>query len=151
MDPLSILSIAGTVVQFVDFGSKLLKEGRGLYKSSGGISETNMELQIITTALRSVITKLRQSPKPSEISRPLTNTEHEVELSFNQICDGVASVAEELCAKLETLKVQNHKHPKWDSVMKAVRNVWSKQEVVDIVGRLLTFKEALNTHLLSAL
>jgi hypothetical protein len=150
MDPLSALSVAGTIVQFVDFGSKLLKEGRGFYNSPSGALASNQELEIITTALQSVVTKLRQSIGSSEVSALLTDAEHEHQLSFYQICDGAATVAEEPLAKLKGLKVQG-KRRKWDSLQKAVKSMWSKQEVEDLVKRLSTFKEALNTQLLSSL
>jgi hypothetical protein len=36
MDPLTALSVAACVVQFVDYGTKLLSKGRELYKSADG-------------------------------------------------------------------------------------------------------------------
>jgi hypothetical protein len=154
MDPLSALSVAGTVVQFVDFGSKLLRAGKDLYKSSTGVSATNAELETIAKAIQSVILKLRQSSGPFEgfsPPGPLTNVENEVHLSFDQICDGVASIAEELLEKLQTLKVQNHKHRRWESVRKALKAMLSEKELGDLLKRLAMFKEALNTYVLSSL
>jgi len=151
MDPISALSVAGTVVQFVDFGSRLLKEGRGFYKSPSGASAINQELEIITTALQSVISKLRQSVEVMNVSRPLTELDHQRHLSYHQICDGTAAIAEEICSKLETLKMQGNKYRKWESLEKAVKSIWSRQEVDGLVDRLSVFREILNTHILSFL
>jgi hypothetical protein len=151
MDPLSALSVAGTVVQFVDFGTKLLKAGKDLYKSSTGVSATNAELETIATAIQSVLDKLRQSSETSQVFGPLTNIENEAHLSFDQICNGVASIAEELLRKLQTLKVQNRRHRKWESVRKALKSMLSENEVAGLLKRLAIFKDALNTQILSML
>lgn len=61
MDPLTALSLAGTIVQFVDFGSKLLVECHQLYKSKSGSLTVNDELSLATEDLRMVVDKLQQS------------------------------------------------------------------------------------------
>lgn len=43
-DPLTALSVAAAVVQFVDFSSKLLLTGVGIYKAASGAAEANEEL-----------------------------------------------------------------------------------------------------------
>jgi hypothetical protein len=62
MDPLSALSLAGTIIQFADFGSKLLSESLQLYKSSRGTLDANEQLELVTADLQSVIAKLRRHP-----------------------------------------------------------------------------------------
>lgn len=39
MDPLSALSLAGTIVQFVDFSCKLISQTRKAYKSTTGLPD----------------------------------------------------------------------------------------------------------------
>ncbi len=65
MDPLTALSLAGTIVQFVDFGCKLLAKGRELYKSSTGVLTVNEELELTTTDLRALIEKMQKPFKAS--------------------------------------------------------------------------------------
>jgi hypothetical protein len=60
MDPLTALSVAGTIVQFAAFGAKLFSEGCALYKSSTGVLAANEELELGTIDLRVVIDKLRK-------------------------------------------------------------------------------------------
>lgn len=43
-DPLTALSVAAAVVQFVEFSTKLLSTGVGVYKSVSGVSEVNEEI-----------------------------------------------------------------------------------------------------------
>lgn len=61
MNPLTTLSPAGTIVQFVDFETKLLSHATELYKSSVGTLRSNDELELVPTDPRGLITKLRQS------------------------------------------------------------------------------------------
>jgi hypothetical protein len=62
MDPLSALSLAGTIVQLIDFGGKLLSDTVQLYKSSCGKLDANQQLQLITGDLQSVVAKLQATP-----------------------------------------------------------------------------------------
>lgn len=45
LEPLSAISLAGNVVQFIDLCSKLLAEGWELYRSSAGATALNLELE----------------------------------------------------------------------------------------------------------
>lgn len=60
MDPLTILSVAGTVVQFTDFGLKVFAEGRQLYKSTRGVLTANEELELVNVGLRALVMKVRR-------------------------------------------------------------------------------------------
>ncbi|KAH6637278.1 hypothetical protein F5144DRAFT_570116 [Chaetomium tenue] len=51
MDPLSALSIAAAVVQFVDFGYRLVKSAHQLYTSPGGQKLEDIELSIVSRDL----------------------------------------------------------------------------------------------------
>jgi hypothetical protein len=72
MDPLTALSLAGTVVQFVDFRSKLLLAGRELYKSTTGSLTVNDEIELVTSDLLAITQKLRP--------------DQSLGLEFQQIC-----------------------------------------------------------------
>jgi hypothetical protein len=62
LDPLSALSIAGNIVQFIDFGSKLLNSSREVYHSAEGLSSNHQHLEQITQSLIDLNTKLSQNP-----------------------------------------------------------------------------------------
>ena len=51
MDPFRAFSLAGSFVQFVDFGSELRSKSREIYKSSGGASFANKEQKTTLTEL----------------------------------------------------------------------------------------------------
>jgi len=153
MDPLSALSLAGTVVQFVDFGSKLLSESFELYKSSRGTLEANEQLELVTGDLQSVIAKLRMtsnivSEEPSEPSEPLTEKDQRQEDSFQKICEEAMQIAEELLNRLKALKIKGGRHRAWESLKAAVKCAWSKDEIMCLKQRLSIFKESLHSRLM---
>jgi hypothetical protein len=64
MDPLTVISLVGNIVQFVDFGGKLLSNAIELYRSPVGKLAGHHQLELVTTDLHALITKLRQSFYP---------------------------------------------------------------------------------------
>lgn len=149
MDPLSALSVAGTIVQFVDYGTKLLSNARELYRSSVGTLDANNELELVTTDLRALIAKLRMS----FYSRAFDpgSVEAQQRASFDRLCDDAAKLAEALLERLDKLKNRKEKHKAWHSLQKAVASAWSATEVAELKKRLLGFREALETRVLFSL
>ncbi|PVH80336.1 hypothetical protein DL98DRAFT_654744 [Cadophora sp. DSE1049] len=131
MDPLTAFSVAGTVIQFVDFSSKLLLGAHGLYKSTSGVLTANQELELVTAGLRG---KLQES--------------------FFEIRDSATRLATELMTKLERLKVREdlkgHQRA-WASLFKAVECAWTRDELHEMRLKLKTLKEAMESSLLFSL
>jgi hypothetical protein len=50
-----------------------------------------------------------------------------------------------LLAALDKVKVKDKQH-KWKSIRKALRGVWSKEEIEDLERRLATFRKELTFH-----
>ena len=145
MDPLSALSVAGNIIQFIDFGCRLLSKARELYKSPVGSLAVHDEIILVTTDLKELVKKLRQS-----FHSNLANEEGEDHWKpLRNICEEASSVAEELLKRLGTLRLNfDGSHRGWDSVQLAVRSLWSEKEVVGLSKRLATLKEALETRVL---
>ncbi|CZR69404.1 uncharacterized protein PAC_19304 [Phialocephala subalpina] len=148
MDPLSALSIAGTVAQFVDFGNKLLTSSIQLYKSSRGSLKVHEELELITGDLQSVLFKLRgaRSANSSDVGPSVVGDDHQFQDSFRKLCDEATLIAEELLDKLNSLRVKDGKRPRWESLKVAVRSAWSKDEISALKTRLFTLREALHSR-----
>jgi hypothetical protein len=148
MDPLTALSLAGTIVQFVDFGSKLLSTTQELYRSTAGSLNVNQTLELVTADLQSLIAKLKQSFRVTDEVAPLTEAEQAEQETFHGICDEATKIAGELIRRLEKLKVKNAKHRKWESLLLAVKSTWSKEEVDDLMQRLASLKNTLESRVL---
>lgn len=104
LSPLDALSLAGTIIQFVDFGSKVLLQSRQLYESQTGALSVNQELVLVTSDLFALSQKL---PNP-EKNGCLT----EEEKALRKLTVACAEISIELSTKLNGLKV-NSKFKKW--------------------------------------
>jgi hypothetical protein len=74
LDPWTALTLAGNIVQFVDFGTKVIVEGRSLYKSTTGLSSVNQELEFVADEVHKFVGALRrpltQAQSPPSIPDP---------------------------------------------------------------------------------
>jgi hypothetical protein len=59
MDPLSALSIAASVVQFVDFGRHILSDSYEIYRSQSGELAKEVDLKIISKDLTDLVTQIK--------------------------------------------------------------------------------------------
>jgi hypothetical protein len=149
MDPLTALSLAGNIVQFIEFGSKLLSQSRELYRSSRGSLAADHELHLVTSDLRALVLKLRNdasSPRPSGFQPDAEETSS----NFSKVCNEAIALAEEILSRLNGLKVTG-KHRAWASFRQAIKAAWSEKEKDNLTKRLLTLKSALETRVLLSL
>jgi hypothetical protein len=70
MDPLSAIGLASAIIQFVDFGSKILVTGYETYHSVHGTTNENIELESLTRSLYKFQEQLTISPKQLGHSDP---------------------------------------------------------------------------------
>jgi hypothetical protein len=116
MDPLAALSLAGNIIQFIDFGSGLLSTTKQLYKSSAGSLTAHDEIELVTTDLSNLITKLKQDPMGGEPR------------SLRRVCDEAADVASQIVTKLGEMKVKEGKYRGLRSLQAAIRQAWSAKD-----------------------
>jgi hypothetical protein len=62
LDPFTALNIAAAVVQFVDFGSKILSDSYAIYKSSS--TSEHEDIKSITTDLATLTDRIRHGLEP---------------------------------------------------------------------------------------
>jgi hypothetical protein len=137
MDPLTALSVAASVVQFVSYGSELVSKSRELYKSAHGTLTENAEIE-------------EASKRLQEMTAPLQGIQGDQILE--QICSGCVEVSRELVQRLDNLKVpEDHRHKKWKSFRQALKSVIGKSKINEIKGRLHGFRMELDTHVLLGL
>jgi hypothetical protein len=147
MEPLSALSLAGNVVQFIDFGITLLSGALRLYKSPSGALPVNDEIELITDDLKALIVKLKGSDYATTL--PDDGLQR---ISFGKICEGATEVAEELLRRLSKLKLRDGNQGKFiSSIQQAVKTCWKEKEINELLKRLKNFKEALETRVLFSL
>jgi hypothetical protein len=134
MEVLSIIGLVGNIVQFVDFSSKLIAKTTKLYRSNEDALAENIDVETATSHLVLLNNKIKDAA---------TITSDDV---LRRLCESCKSTADELLALLNNIKVDS-KQGKFKSVWKALRNVWSKEQISELEGRLARFREELHLHI----
>lgn len=114
MDPLSALGIAGNVIQFVDFATKLFKEGREVYRSGTAASQEARSLSNIAKEL-------------STLSNSFT-TDDLKSLGLREVASQCSLVARDLLAAVDKLTVTKEKRL-WVSFVVALRSVLNERDI----------------------
>ena len=146
MDPLSGLSVASNIVQFIDFGLKVVTKGRKIYRSVDGTLAENSDLEVVTSDLLILQSKLQCLPPISNKDGVgMDDTE-----AFKKLSNSCAELAGKLLQKLNMAKAQG-RFRKWKSLRQALKSVWSKGEIEEMASRLSGFRGELQLHLLMTL
>jgi hypothetical protein len=146
MDPLTCLSLAGTVIQFVDFGSKLIREGRQLYED--GQLKLHEQASAASKDLLNLSTKLQRTLRQEDLDVCLTEEEE----TLHTLCRDCNCVAEKLIVKLSRFKTSDDdKHRGLKSIRQAFLSVWGKKELKDTELQLEKFRQRIDSRVLASL
>jgi hypothetical protein len=131
MEVLAAIGLVGNIVQFVDFSSKLVSRIAELYQSTEGALADDVDLEAVTNDLALLSVKL-QSQGQTEESPALER--------LSKSCNEVAT---DLLTALNKVKV-NGKHQKRESIWKALRRMWSRDEISKLERRLAMYRDQLS-------
>ena len=128
LESLAALSLAGNIVQFVDFGCRLFSKSRELYKSSDGVLAENAELENIANSLTALSKGLRvESSQAERESTDYTN--------LKALAKDCGNIATELLEALRELKVKDP-HKKLECFRTALKRIWRSEKIEKISERL---------------
>ena len=139
MDPVSAFSLAGTILQFIDSGSKFIGLAWKLYRTENGGSKTLSELTKLTKNLDQVLDHLASSS-----SNP--QGQHS---GISELADDCQAVGNHLLDLLQKLLV--NKPRKRDALKAAFQMLWNEDEIRSLQLRLDGFRAQFNLHLLVSL
>ncbi len=145
MDPLTALSVAAAVIQFVDFGLRLTSAGIELYES--GSLAVNDELELITRDLTRLAQDIVAAP-----THMLNYSEDEA--SLKKLANECQKIGEELLAQLKSLRVRpsgNHIKHGLESFRRSLRSVRKKGEIQSIENRLKRVQDQIKMNILNLL
>ncbi|KAM0550334.1 hypothetical protein ACHAPJ_009005 [Fusarium lateritium] len=105
METLAALLVAGAVIQFIDFGSKLLSSSRQLYRSTDGVTTETLDMKLVTTDLSTLLQGLKQKLPQY---RPMTKEKNtsEDDAATDDLCKRCVEIAEELLLRVNKLKLE---------------------------------------------
>ncbi|KAI9785399.1 MAG: hypothetical protein M1816_000414, partial [Peltula sp. TS41687] len=133
MEVLTAIGLTANIIQFVDFGGKLISKTAEIYESSSGVLVENVDIETATNDLARLSAKLHDSVKPAS------------DMGLRELCQSCDAIAKELLSALDRVKVHG-KQQKWKSFRKALRSIWSKEDIVSLEQRLARFRDELNLH-----
>ncbi|KAG4432955.1 hypothetical protein IFR05_011550 [Cadophora sp. M221] len=154
MEPLTALALAGNVMQFVEFTSKLISRGCELYKSTDGRLAVDEELRLIAAELKELIERIQSSgvfglPSRFGTSIPVVSTGPDSK--FKKICSEATKIAEAILDKLEARKLDKSRNRKVESFKRVWSQIWSQGELDALFGRLSMLKKAIDSEILTTI
>ena len=145
MDPISALSLSAAILQFVDFGSKIVVATYKIYRSADGTTNENVELAELTTALHEFQTRLATP-------RSYSANQDADQKALEELAARCRDIATELLHLLEDLKVkvkdEGFRHT-WESLRQGCRTEWKKGKIARYEKLLRDIAVQLNSRLLS--
>ena len=141
LDPLTAVSLAGTIVQFVDFSSKVVSKTRELSKSASGATEEAYNVELVTRDLLRLSQDLRDGLRTSA-----GQSDDKDDQALEALCDGCMFLSEKLLARFEKLKTRQGSG-KLHVLQQAIKTVWSRRELDQLVEQLDDYRRQLNLHI----
>lgn len=147
MDPYSLAAIglAGNIVQFIDFGAKLLSKANQIRKE--GSTAENVHLGVVTKDLSRYIDSLNSAIIAQQREKRVLGEE---DTALYEICGGCLQVAHELETALEGLG-SNGRVGKWKSYRHAFKSIWGKSRVTELRDRLSVYSSQMDRRLLASI
>ncbi|KAM0718815.1 hypothetical protein Q7P37_005887 [Cladosporium fusiforme] len=144
LDPLSAISLASAIIQFVDFGSKILVTGYETYHNVSGATQEHVDLEELTQSLYKFQDNLA-TPTRSNSSA----TQDSDQTLLEELARRCSHLAGDLLILLEDLKVKEQGFLRtWDSFRQACRSVWKKKRIQGLEKLLESIGWQINSRLL---
>jgi len=160
MDPVSALSIAASVVQFVDFGKHLLSASYEIYRSPSGESAKEVELSTIAKDLAHFVAGIKDNLKTSAShNRHKSAAQNHLEIVSEQ-CEKILADFKKAFDGVERLNKQRESRgmPQMSrlkmargAILKALLSYWDASKVQRMIGWLEQTKGRLITATLVCL
>ena len=139
LDPLTAVSLASAVVQFIDFSIKILTETQEIYQSVSGTTRKNVTIGEITQDTR-------------ELSQNVTRNRYmcqgqAYDAALVRLAESCEKEADALLLILDGLKVPpGASH--WTSLKKAIKTASQKGKIRELESRLNKLQKQVNSHIL---
>lgn len=141
LDPFTAIGLASAIVQFVDFGSRLIIKGHEIH--SNGALQENIDLKVITADLHALTDRIVLVP--SHTSTKPTSEEQALQ-RLAMICRDISQQLLNILTSLEVQKQGNFRS--WKSLQASVRAAFKAKDIEKLQNKLHRLTEQLNSHML---
>lgn len=147
LDPLTAISLASAIAQFIDFGSKVIRGASEIYKSTDGVLNDNAELEDSTTKINQLNDRILLPPLITASNEPVS----EDEMGLAELAWTSKAVARELLSLLQDFRSvrRSGSHKMWESFRKAVsaQTPWNKEKVQRLESKLRVLQDRISRQL----
>ncbi|KAI8947307.1 hypothetical protein F4801DRAFT_517549 [Xylaria longipes] len=148
MDPVSALSVASSVITFVDFAAKLISATTVIFRSKEGASTENLGIENVYAKLEDLSVRLGSSTCPQQ---PLPSSQLEDVLALQELSLACKQDCREMIDAVQALKVRGKKCRLWRSMKAAFKAELGRQKTAAIEGRLERTQRVISLHISSIL
>lgn len=138
MEPLSALGLATSIVQFVDFATKIVHGARQIYQTGAGAATENADIELCATELHNLCSRI----ETSKIPHPRSADED----ALCRIAERCVSISNELSSLLRKVKAKDP-NSKWQCMVSSVKTQLKKSERDEILARLSQCRAQLDAQL----
>lgn len=119
----------------MDFSHRLLSESKALYNSATGASADNVVIETVATDLHLLNAKLTTQSAVGAIPDSMRNLARQCKDHAKEILD-----------VLDKIKVKGP-HKRWQSFLQALRSIWKKEEIEELVRRMERLRNEMHFRL----
>lgn len=139
IDPLSALSLASAIVQFIDFGIRIISQTQEIYQSKYGVNQENVTIGQITQDIRDLTKDVRKNVNVRQAQT--------YDIKLIRLADSCEREADALLLIVNGLKVPpGASH--WTSFKKAIKDARQKGTVQKLETRLEKLQKQVNSRIL---
>ncbi|KAL1884019.1 hypothetical protein Daus18300_000128 [Diaporthe australafricana] len=147
MDPLSGASLAGTVIQFVQFAANLFSVAKEIHRSTSGSSKENESLEAIYSRLSTLSANLHRQD-PTTQSSDGTQREEPADVTMKVLAQECKVDCDRILSVLGRLKQGQSSFPKWwKSFRSALKELWKGDEIEALEARISKHQTQLILHM----
>jgi hypothetical protein len=144
MEAVAALGIAGNVVQFIDFATKLCATSGEIYRHTNGASATNAQAEMLLKSFVETIDRVTSDLESyfSSLEAASGQAQLQENVGVTDIIKDCQMIARDLSQRFNKLKT-NEKPDRWKSFMAGVKCIWRKDELEELSNRLKKNREEL--------
>lgn len=150
MDPITAIGVAAAVVQFTDFGTRLLTDAMEVYNSVSGQASEDVELATISNDLQLLCRSIQD--KSSRLTDPRKGPSSS-EQTLLRLCSTCLQLTHELDAVIKQLRARGQGKLKVavESFAIALRKFWSREEIANFRLRISDVRQQMMMAMLTFL
>jgi hypothetical protein len=150
-EAIAALSLAANIVQFIDFGGRVLSGGLKLYNSGPDSKRPSSasDTKFITQSLQRLIEGLNWPLEQSDSTNEGTELS-QTEIDLRSLAAQCKDIADELLKAIKKVELQG-KGGKWDSFRAALKHVLAEGKIEKFRQQLDAFRQEIILHILACL